>query len=124
MKIKYNLWIENFIKENSKTRGLCGIATEQMVKTFPDLKRVRGHVQDALITKPIEHWWCIDYEGNIIDPTASQFNFIISYDERNESLPEPTGECPNCGEYCYNNHFCCCKKCEKEYAAYVSKERF
>lgn len=124
MKIKYNLWIENFVKENPKIKGLCSIATEQMVKEFPDLKRVRGHVQDALITREVEHWWCIDDENNIIDPTASQFNFIISYDERDESLPEPTGKCPNCGEYCFNNNFTCSDKCSKEYHAYVTSGKF
>lgn len=124
MNQKYEKWINAFQKENPKTRGLCTTATLSMVKKFPELTRVRGHVEDALCLKPIEHWWCVDSEDNIIDPTATQFSVILSYTKRNENLREPTGKCPNCGNYCYNNHFCCCNKCEREYASYLSKERF
>ena len=124
MNQKYKDWINAFQKENLKTRGLCTTATLSMIKEFPELIRVRGHVEDALSSKPIEHWWCIDFEDNIIDPTATQFAIILSYTQRNENLREPTSKCPNCGKYCYNNHFCCSKKCEEEYAAYVLKERF
>lgn len=43
---------------------------------------------------------------------------IAFYEPLNESDPEPTGKCPNCGAYCYDSGTCCSEECDREYAAY------
>ena len=118
MNEKYKEWILNYNHLNPDTYGMCREATQQFSNDFPELKRVRGHVESALSSKLLPHWWCVDPNGNIIDPTAKQFDYITRYIELDKSQPEPTGKCPNCGEYCYDNDFTCCESCESEYASY------
>ena len=107
-------------------RGKCAEFTAALVENFPELKRVRGFVTLKSGLRR-SHWWCVDADGNIVDPTASQFETeyfwhagIAFYEPLNESDPEPTGKCPNCGNYCYDGGVCCSPKCNREYAAYVS----
>ncbi len=114
----YEKWIENYIFLH-EPRGKCAEATAEMIKEFPELKRVRGHVRHILGSKLSPHWWCIDTNGIIIDPTAVQFVAIIEYIPHDETQSEPTGRCPNCGEYCYNYDFACSDKCAEQYRAYV-----
>lgn len=75
--------------------GMCGHATSEMVKEFPELTRVPGIVYFPFGSS--EHWWCEDEEGNIIDPTASQFRGTLSY--RVVLIIEEVclGKCMNCG---------------------------
>lgn len=119
MKQKYKKWISNYNQLNPDTYGMCTKATQQFLKEFPELKRVRGHVESVLSCKPLPHWWCVDPDGEIVDPTAKQFECITRYIKWDESQPEPTGKCPNCGEYCYDHKFVCCDACAEEYSAYV-----
>lgn len=122
---KYEYWIERYLLYcDGDVRGRCAEATEEMIKTFPELKRVRGHVQHILNSKQSPHWWCIDPKGNIIDPTAVQFVAIIKYIPHDETSPEPTGRCPNCGEYCYDYNSVCSDKCATEYKSYIESTRF
>lgn len=41
-----------------------------MVEAFPELKRVRGHYHCPWLSKAQPHWWCVDPDGNIVDPTV------------------------------------------------------
>jgi hypothetical protein len=113
----YRDWISKNVTE---TYGYCAEVTEQMAKSFPELRRVRGHYY-CTVWGERGHWWLVDEEGNVVDPTADQFpskgNGV--YVEWDDSLPEPSGMCPNCGDYCYDGNYFCSKHCESSYTAFV-----
>jgi hypothetical protein len=118
IKQQYRNWINNYIqKNNGNVKNHCTFATSEMIKAFPELKREKGYVW--VITdfgsKSDEHWWCIDPDGNIVDPTASQYREVCFYEPYNEKDhgPLPTGKCMDCGEYVYDNNTFCNKTCEK-----------
>lgn len=89
---KYAAWIE----AHDYGRGDCALASEEMCRSFPELRKVRGWF---LINLPegglseanlqmirrgeygLEHWWCVTQEGDIVDPTLIQFD-SISYTRR------------------------------------------
>lgn len=119
MQEKYKIWIaKNVPKE---CRNQCAKYTEQMDKAFPELTRVRGHYYCAFQGER-QHWWLIDEEGEVVDPTASQFpsKGIGFYDIWDETQEEPTGKCPNCGDYCYKGRHVCSDSCEVSYIAYIN----
>jgi hypothetical protein len=119
-------------------RGSCWGACREMLRTFPELKLVRGHVlrgtRPELSEDPSEdlgldpgdgHWWLETKEGLIVDPTSEQFpvdKAKLFYKPFDESLANtlPTGKCPNCGGYCYNGKDFCDEDCGKEYTAYLN----
>ncbi len=123
---KYHRFIEGWAKQhNGNVLQTCEKATERMVEAFPELKRVRGTVVMRAApdgdTRPWPHWWCIDGDGTIVDPTASQFPSELDYTEADESTGGPTGKCTNCGGLCYEHRTpCCSDKCERDYAAYIN----
>jgi len=119
MDSKYTEWIKQFNTDNPNTKSMCNEATDKMISEFPELNQIRGHVISTLRYDQVPHWWCTDNDGNVLDPTEKQFGQIVAYYPHDESLPEPTGKCPNCGEYCYNGKTLCCKDCETEYLAYI-----
>ena len=53
--------------------------------------------------KQNQHQWCVDTDGNIIDPTSSQWLGIIEYKEIKEGDPKPVGKCMNCGEIVFSD---------------------
>ncbi len=55
-----------------KYRGKCKEMSEALILNNPHLRLVRGHYIDH-IWPDQPHWWCVDAEGNIIDPTKDQF---------------------------------------------------
>lgn len=118
---KYVEWIQSNIKSREDYWRTCSSVTLRMQKAFPELVRVRGHYYDYLYPQP--HWWLKTEDGTIIDPTYKQFTesdiFALSgpfelYEEVDEDNC-PTGKCPNCGDYCYQNRFCCSNECYEEY---------
>lgn len=132
---KYVDWMDayaaRFADKPLKLRGMCREACEEMLAAFPELKQVRGHVMDyTQADYPQAHWWLVlevPIEGAedllfdtlIIDPTRSQYGAPL-YDPWDESQQEPTGKCPNCGEYCFNGDYCCTKSCHDAYLAYCN----
>jgi hypothetical protein len=114
MKTEYQDWIDNYIKHN-KVTGECFSVTIKMQATFPELVRVRGHYYCPWWGERA-HWWLKD-GAEIIDPTAFQFpsGGRGAYIEWDESQPEPTGICANCGDHCYDGRFCCGEPCEMEF---------
>lgn len=98
--------------------GLCESVTARMAEAFPELTRVRGHFVTG--RKDYPHWWLITERGEIVDPTAGQFEGIPGFYEAHEG-PEPTGKCPNCGGYIYNGGAVCGDECGISYAAYVMR---
>ena len=121
MKQQYLTWIAENV---TKTYGKCAEVTAQMQSTFSELRRVRGHYY-CLIWGEREHWWLVDPDGRIVDPTAQQFpsSGTGSYVEWDESQPEPTGRCPNCGGLCYDGDQVCSENCHVEYMAFCAGGR-
>lgn len=118
MKEAYRQWIANNVV---KPYGMCDEFTRLMVVAFPELQRVRGHYM-CPVWGMRAHWWLIDDDGCLVDPTAEQFPSLGTgtYIAWEESQAEPTGVCPNCSGYCFNNDTCCSDKCGREYVAYCS----
>ena len=118
---EYVKWIE----ENVDTGGYrkCREVTEEMVRVFPELRRVRGHYRCLVTDLRYQHWWCVDPSGAIVDPTVAQFtaNGLCEgdYEAWDEGLPEPTGKCINCGEFCYNGDCVCSRACADELSAAI-----
>ena len=114
---KYKEWIEKNVID---PLGECQKYSELMSANFPELKLVRGYYI-CIIWGSREHWWLQDENGNVIDPTASQFpsKGLGEYIEWDESRKEPTGMCPNCGGYAYDDNTCCSERCHSQYASYI-----
>jgi hypothetical protein len=116
MKREYAAWIEANVQD---PHGRCREVTEQMADAFPELIRVRGHYY-CLHWGERQHWWLVMPDGEIVDPTAAQFpsKGDGDYEQWDESRPEPTGICPNCGEFAYDGKTCCSDACGRAYAAF------
>ena len=100
MKNKYRVWIDENV---AQSLGLCKTHCESMMLVFPELKIVRGHYI-CMIWGEREHWWLLDEDGAVVDPTAQQFPskgggvYLLWI----EGEREPTGRCANCGQYVYD----------------------
>lgn len=117
MKPEYQKWIEHHVAD--KGTGKCKEITQAMQEAFPELRLIRGHYY-CLVWGEREHWWLVDVDGSIVDPTAAQFPSKGGrYEALADDTPEPTGKCPNCGEYCYGSGECCSEACHKSYVAYL-----
>ena len=124
-RLAYDLWILDNYPDGNSAYLKCAEATEKMVATFPELKRVRGlaSVEEHHGFPPTRtpHWWCVSPDGTIVDPTEHQYpTKILSYEEADETRGPPTGKCPNCGGLCYEGSYLCSDKCDKEYLAYLN----
>lgn len=82
----------------------CSNFTKKFVQRFPHLKRVAGFycVEDDLnaveMLPGTEHWWCVDVDGTIVDPTAEQFSQPGPYVPLDEKVHfVRVGRCHNCG---------------------------
>lgn len=113
----YSAWIKDNVV--GPGTGQCAEITAQMASAFPELRRVRGHYH-CFAWGAREHWWLEALDGQVIDPTAMQFpskGFGMYVEFGGE---EPTGMCPNCGEYIYGGGELCSERCHIEYVAYVN----
>ena len=115
----YQRWIDEYVPTYKEALGNCVGLTEAMAICFPELTRVRGNYYCASWGERT-HWWLVDAEGNIVDPTAKQFpsEGRGAYVPWQEGEKEPTGKCPNCGEYAYDNQYFCSDECGHAYAAF------
>jgi hypothetical protein len=109
----YQAWIGKWLRKNDPY-GKCHEASIEMQEQFPHLRLVRGHYHDVMWGER-EHWWLVDDDENIVDPTATQFPSKGSghYYELPDDAKEPLGKCMNCGEYCYENRNFCSDGCER-----------
>lgn len=115
MKPEYDQWIKEHVYE---CKGNCKLYAQEMAEAFPELIVVSGtyfRPEDS----PADHWWCVTKEGEIIDPTAHQFELdrdgrpVYKVDNANYTTDENvTGKCPRCGAWCYDNDEYCSAKCE------------
>lgn len=53
-------------------RGKCREMSEELVTKDPSLTLVRGYYYDPHWGEQ-EHWWCVDSNGGVVDPTKDQF---------------------------------------------------
>ena len=130
----YEEWIENyrqtkgilFVGETERSvLGMCEQATKEMVKAFPELKRVRGHVSPGG-----PHWWCVTESGEVVDPTVSQWKdrvpagTVFIYHPFDESKADqlPTGKCMDCGGHLYYNAQFCDESCARATCSYLGME--
>jgi hypothetical protein len=80
----------------SRYRGKCKEMSEALVAENPVLRLVRGHYWEPMWNRDEPHWWCVNPDGEIIDPTRLQFpsggiaEFYTEFDG--------TCECANCGK--------------------------
>lgn len=106
-------------------RARCSEFTKLFVEKFPHLKRVSGFYGEydpEGVGLNEEHWWCVDTDGSIVDPTVKQFTYVQSiYTEYNEDLHQVRlGRCMNCGEDIFGKisegHKCICSdECAAEF---------
>lgn len=120
---KYTQWIEKHITTSGEAYGNCDQITKKMAEEFPELTRVRGHYY-CIAWGERTHWWLTTPEGKIIDPTAAQFSSQGrgTYIPWNEGDKEPTGKCPNCGEYSWDHQDFCSDECGNAYVAYLGEK--
>ena len=83
--------MSNYIKYRGKCKEMC----DELIKENPELTLVRGHYICTFNNKKEEHWWTVDLNGEIVDPTKLQF-----LDAGMGEYIEFTGavECEECGK--------------------------
>lgn len=108
----------DFINNVTEHYGRCREVTDRMVQQFPELRQVRGYYH-CPIWGEREHWWCVDPNGKVVDPTFAQFpsKGIGEYVEYHG--PEATGMCPECGGYCFDGNYFCSEPCKTSYMEYI-----
>lgn len=96
----YEDWIAGYVAGRAGVLlGRCREASEAMLARFPtELRLVRGHVECPRPWGRRAHWWLVDPDGEIVDPTAGQFELgILRYDEYAEGDDLRLGRCMHCG---------------------------
>lgn len=91
----YTIWIEQWLAEN-RAYGNCQAACTAMAEAFPELTTVPGHVSCDWGYRA--HWWLTDTDGNIVDPTVSQFGVVFDYCPWKPGDEVRVGKCMNCGD--------------------------
>lgn len=101
-----------------KYRGRCKEMSEELISRRPELILVRGYYLCPSWGKQ-PHWWCVDKDGTVIDPTKDQFpsKGFGEYVEFDGFF-----DCSNCGkrvseEECnpYGNYVFCSGECLVRY---------
>jgi len=101
MKAAYTEWIQQYLDEhNGSVYSHCQDAVEKMVEAFPELEKVPGHVF-VMGWGQRAHWWCVTSEGEIVDPTKSQFPMVFDYEAWVPGTEVYVGKCMNCGAEIY-----------------------
>lgn len=82
-------------------RGKCKEYCEELVAEDASLRLVRGFFHEPLWSEKQPHWWCVQKDGTIIDPTVKQFpSWQFSFITPEEFYEEFDGycECAECGK--------------------------
>lgn len=95
-------WIDAYVARNKSVFGKCKEATEEMAAAFPELKRVPGHVE-VMGWGRRAHWWLETADGEIVDPTVSQFPMVFEYEPFEPGSPVRVGRCMDCGDDIYDH---------------------
>ena len=97
---KYKDWISLKYPDKDSAYMNCHEAVLKLMVDFPELEAVPGYVYVGLNYRP--HWWCVLPSGEIVDPTAHQWESkILKYDSWEGE--EPIGKCLECGAYSYQS---------------------
>ena len=96
MKKQYQDWIDDYLKRVKYPLGKCRSACEEMLKAFPELHEVRGHVYCAWGKRG--HIWLETDAGEKVDPTVSQFSSAVEYESWKPGDAVCVGKCMNCGD--------------------------
>jgi hypothetical protein len=128
MKPEYAVWIEQNCA--GPQAGFCHSRSEAMKKAFPELILCRGYY-----SSPVDgsrgHWWLKTPEGEIVDPTVSQFVMGAAgvYEEYDLAIHGelPIGKCMNCGSEVFQSanppSSCMCSEaCAVSFDAYIQDE--
>lgn len=126
---RYKEWIETWCSKN-RAYGNCEPAVLALLQAFPELKHVRGHVWTTWGKRA--HNWAITSDGNIVDPTASQFEAIFEYEPWKPGDLVRVGKCMNCGDEIWRTtesldkaikQECICSDiCKNEFELYLQGE--
>lgn len=73
MKNGYSSWIDKHYPNKEKALNRCNEAVRNITSAFWELTVQVGYANG------VYHCWAKDDDGNIIDPTAKQFNEPIKY---------------------------------------------
>lgn len=73
--MNYQDWIESNYPTKESALNQCRLAATNMVREFPEIELQVGFVNRQM------HCWCKTEDGRIVDPTAHQFDFNLSYDD-------------------------------------------
>lgn len=114
MKKQHQQWIDKHGPATAQeATSKCKEYTESMKSAFPELTMKAGFYYDPLWEER-QHWWLVDEQGEIIDPTVIQFPVQGFVDKANytplEQEDRPIGKCLECGELIfpegYSEQFC------------------
>lgn len=100
-----------------KYRGKCKEMSEALVAENPELRLVRGHYFCPLWGTEEPHWWCVDKDGKIHDPTKLQFpsaghgmyeefNGMCTCSNCGNEVPEAEAVIGGNGNHAFCNHTC------------------
>ena len=73
MNQRYSDWIESRYSDKAASKNQCNVAVQAMTMQFPELTVQVGTANGIM------HCWAKDENGNIVDPTAKQFDGEINY---------------------------------------------
>lgn len=96
MKSKYENWISDYLDRTEFVLGECKKATQEMKEAFPELEIVKGHVYTSWGRRG--HWWLTGPDGDVVDPTVTQFGVVFEYEPWEPGGEVYVGKCMNCGE--------------------------
>ncbi len=107
-------WIREHVVTDG-CHGTCRETVADMASVFPELKPVCGYYCDPVEGKR-PHWWLVDVDGNIVDPTRHQFlsDGLFAYEALRR---EPTGKCAGCGCFVYTGQSFCGPACIDDVAS-------
>lgn len=125
MNQKYADWIAAYLK-TTNPYGRCKEACTTMQTVFTELVLVPGYVDTGTWGRRA-HWWCVTLEGDVVDPTVSQFpGGVWYYQPYKEGDAMRLGKCMDCGTeiwgaspaHVYSTSVCD-EKCERSLCNYM-----
>jgi hypothetical protein len=98
-----------------KYRGRCKEMSEAAIAADPTLTLVRGHYFCPIWRSDEPHWWCVQPDGAIVDPTREQFpsrghgiytpfDGVIPCSECGKEMTEDEADVD--GNYAFCSHLC------------------
>ena len=97
----------------------CMTFTRRFAEQFSDLKRVCGfYYAPNFAASHGEHWWLVDQQGAVVDPTADQFasagtGHYVPYDPEKHQVVK--GKCMHCGQGLFSRigAYPCSRECDE-----------